>query len=142
MDTWIDTLARWSAGGISRRAALHRIGGTLAGAALIGLLPAQPAFADDPGLAICLEACGEIRNSKHRKQCQEACQKCQRNGHSGNCIQAVEGGSAVCAVKPRNAKVCDKLQSCTSSHECPETILCVVNTKCGPGGVCVPVCNA
>ena len=149
MDAWIDTLARWSAGGLSRREVLKRMGVGLAGAALVGLAPVPSAHAeDDPGLAICLEACGEIRDTnpkrqaKQQRRCQADCRKCQRRGVRGNCLETTEGGSAVCVQHVPQRSACADLQSCVSSHDCPERIVCVVNTECGSGGVCVPVCHA
>lgn len=124
---------------MSRRAALTRITGGLAAAALAALVPAGPALADDPGLAICLEACGEIQDSRHQQRCQAACAKCQRRGVGGKCVETTEGGSPACAKRIHS---CAGLQSCASSHDCPATVICAFNTKCGAGGVCVPVCHA
>jgi hypothetical protein len=139
MGEWIDTLARWMAGELPRRAALRRIGGGLAATALAALVPIKPARADDPGLAICLEACGEIQNAKHQKRCRTSCEKCRRRGIGGKCVETTEGGSPACA---KRIAPCAGLQSCASSHDCPETVICAVNTECGSGGVCLPVCNA
>src|SRR5438552_3312368 len=104
MGDWIDALARWAAGGLSRREALKRIGGGLAAAALVTLVPVQQALADDdPGLAICREACGEISKAGRRGHCRTSCKRCQRKGTSAqcgggcSCVDTTEGASPSCA---------------------------------------------
>src|SRR5262249_13999102 len=85
-----DELAKGMAEGVSRREALRRLGGGVAGALLASLGLTRGAEA--ASRADCRAYCSSLA-TKYRKQCQAACQACSSTG----CLTGAPGSLTCCS---------------------------------------------
>ncbi|HZU70297.1 MAG TPA: hypothetical protein VFA09_23710 [Ktedonobacteraceae bacterium] len=130
MANWFETVTKTLADDkISRRTALRRVGGTVAGVAAASALP---------GLALakknsCAGGGGTCSNPSRFTNCQ--------GNPNTNCYCFTElGGKAVCGCN----SYCSQVPTCSSSQKCPKGSVCIVSTGCNCSssqGVCVPACK-
>lgn len=128
MDHWFDDAVKdLATNTVSRRGALRRIAAGFGGAAIATLIPGH-VFANT------MPKCTTGGN------CDIGFSNCGTNSNC-YCFQAFNG-QARCGC---NA-YCDELSTCSTSDECPEGYVCIVNngcTGCGnSAGVCIPLCNS
>jgi hypothetical protein len=129
MANWFENVTKTLADDkISRRTALRRVGGTVAGVAAASAIP---------GLAL-------ARTNKHcsgHGDCQgDPFTNCAGISNS-NCIcfEGLKPGTNVCGCN----SYCSQIPTCSSSQKCPRGSACIVSTGCNCGnstGVCVPNC--
>jgi len=62
---------------------------------------------------------------------------CGDVGDGGYCFWDLGTNTGACAGN----MYCNEVQSCNSEAECPPDYMCLINTCCGAGGICGPVCN-
>jgi len=116
-DEWAKDLAR----GVSRREALRRLGGGLAGALLAALGLARAWGAPAPRPAKCSDYCNTLPRSQ-RANCNNACKQC--GGHTEN----------VCASRNSDKVVCCDAGACCTNGACTATDVLTSNTNCGACG--------
>src|SRR5579885_2961841 len=130
MANWFENVTKTLADDkISRRTALRRVGGTVAGVAAASAIP---------GLAL----------AKGNKHCPNGGLTCT-NGNLYNCVGISNSncycftslsGKAVCGCN----SYCSQIPTCSSSQKCPKGSVCIVSTGCNCSssqGVCVPACK-
>lgn len=149
-----DELAKALAGGISRREALRRVGGGLAGlfVASVGLGKAwangnEHEHENEEEDEICEEFCERVEeaceNQLHREfeledeNCLRVCRGCRNS--TTRVICCTSGGPVCCAAGQR----CQGGQCVAACVQqggvCDSTHLCCANLKCA-GGTCLPFC--
>jgi hypothetical protein len=143
--------------GMSRRDALRRVGGGLAGAMLaafgIGTARAwqEGGGEDNPCETDCDFFWGGPNGNRPKwGQCMNSCGKCRASG-GGTCFSAtlcengpnfcfctdtVEGGAGFCA----SDQFCVNLPTCKTSADCPSGWVCSADTCCTLFGF-KPICN-
>jgi len=130
MANWFENVTKTLADDkISRRTALRRVGGTVAGVAAASAIP---------GLAL----------AKTNKHCPGGGGNCTGApftncvGVSNTncfCFEGLKSGSSVCGCN----SYCSQVPTCSSSQKCAKGTSCIVSTGCNcsnSAGVCVPNC--
>ncbi len=130
MANWFDEITRTMADDkLSRRQALGRVAGSLAGVALASWIPGQ-ALAKSTSAA----KSGACHNPA---TCGGTFSPC---GHNKNCfcfLNSKGSGTCGCIVNICN----NKEKTCKSDSDCPSGSFCAMKTCCPHKNVCLPKCG-
>lgn len=123
MEHWFDDVSKTVAGGLSRRAALRRIGATLAGALLASVAGQRAAAREgDNGNSACAHFCQELPPGKARGRCvSEAAQ----GDPAGFCARCAANVGRICGDVRRRV-CCDPTQGEVC---CPTQARCLSCTR-------------
>jgi hypothetical protein len=145
-DEWTKDLAR----GVSRREALRRLGGGLAGAILAWLGVGRAWAAPNP----CSAFCNSLRHPAQRKNCNNACKQCGDNVQNvcpsldsdkvTCCSQGTGCCSGTCSSLGTNQNCAACGNACTGGQSCVNgTCQCPSGQAICPGGTtCCPTTQA
>jgi hypothetical protein len=128
MANWFENVTKTLADDkISRRTALRRVGGTVAGVAAASAIP---------GLALAAsKTCPTFGN------CSLPFSNCVNNPNTNCfCFEKLGGKKASCGCN----SYCSQIPTCSGSQKCPKGSSCIISTGCNCGtssGVCIPNCK-
>lgn len=139
MANWFEDLTKTLADDkISRRTALQRAAGSIAGVALASLFPRVVLASGPSKKNLKCYPPGECPNGGN---CSVGFTNCANNPNT-NCYCFTElGGPGVCGCNT----YCSQAQTCGYSTQCPKGSVCIAANGCSgcgsSSGICVPVCT-
>lgn len=141
MTSWFDDMTKTLADGkLSRRQAVRRIAGTVAGAMVATYLP-QSVFATRALKCNCPGNCQGVSPND--------CGGCNGPGFCNCHMQRFRNSNCYCFTRLDNGKgecgcntYCASVTSCAKQSDCSKGYTCITSTGCScNGGICIQNCN-